>query len=180
MFISLFISGLRCLADLFEKYLNALSNRGFFFRRPLKDGLRYSEAVVGINKLKTFVSTMFKRAGIEGNFTNHSGKRTCATMLFDAGIDEQEIMSRTGHCSEKGLRQYQRATPSLIARTSVVLDPPQCPAKRIKTETVICTETCAGNPGKDNDSKEETVREPLSNLTNLGASFHNCVFHFGN
>ena len=29
------------------------------------------------------------------------------------------------------------------------------------------TETCAGNPGKENDSKEETVREPLSNLTNL-------------
>ena len=85
MFISLFISGPRCLADLFEKYLNALSNRGFFFRRPLKDGLRYSEAVVGINKLKTFVSTMFKRAGIEGNFTNHSGKRTCATMFRRIG-----------------------------------------------------------------------------------------------
>ena len=93
MFISLFILRPRCLADLFEKYLNALSNRGFFFRRPLKDGLRYSEVVVGINKLKTFVSTMFKRAGIEGNLTNHSGKRTCATMLFDLGIDEQEIIT---------------------------------------------------------------------------------------
>ena len=54
-------------------------------------------------------------------------------MLFDAGIDEQEIMSRTGHRSEKGLRQYKRATPAVIARTSVVLDPAQCPAKRIKT-----------------------------------------------
>ena len=84
---------------------------------------------------------MFKRAGIEGNFTNHSGKRICATMLFDARIDEQVIMSRTGHCSENELRQYKRATPAVIARTSVVLDPPQCPAKRIKTETVTCTET---------------------------------------
>lgn len=179
MFIGLFISGPRCLADLFEKYLNALGNRGFFFRRPLKDGLRYSEAVVGINKLKTFVSFMCKKAGIEGNFTNHSGKRTCATMLFDAGIDEQEIMSRTGHRSEKGLRQYKRATPAVMARTSVVLDPPQCPAKRIETEIVTCTETSVSNHDEETDSKEESVREPLSNLTNLGASFHNCVFHFG-
>ena len=38
-------------------------------------------------------------------------------MLFDAGIDEQEIMSGTGHRSEKGLRQYKRATPAVIART---------------------------------------------------------------
>ena len=155
MFIALFISGPRCLADLLEKYLNALSNRGFFFRRPLKDGLRYSEAVVGINKLKTFVSTMFKRAGIEGNFTNHSGKRTYAAMLFDAGIDGQEIMSRTGHRSEKGLRQYKCATPAVIARTSAVLDPPLCPAKRIKNETVTCTETCAGNPGNENVRKRK-------------------------
>lgn len=167
---------------MFEKYLSALGNRGFFFRRPLSTGLRYSEAVVGVNKLKTFVATMCKKAGIEGNFTNHSGKRTCATMLFDAGIDEQEIMSRTGHRSEKGLRQYKRATPAVMARTSAALDPPQpVQTKRIKSETATessatCTESY------DNEStKDQTIREPLRNLTNMtnGANFQNCVFHFG-
>ena len=38
------------------------------------------------------MATICKKAGIEGNFSNHSGKRTCATSLYDAGIDEQEIM----------------------------------------------------------------------------------------
>lgn len=179
------VSGPRCLADLFEKYLQALGHRGFFYRRPLSDGIRYSEAVVGINKIKTFMATICKKAGIEGNFTNHSGKRTCATSLYDAGIDEQEIMARTGHRSERALRQYKRATPAVMARTSAVLDPPECPIKRVKTETETCvkseTETFLKTEAKMKDTESKfdlAIREPLENLTNRGASFNNCVFHF--
>lgn len=46
------------------------------------------------------------RAGLKGNFTNHSGKRTCAIQLYIAGVAEQEIMARTGHRSEKSVRKY--------------------------------------------------------------------------
>ena len=42
-----------------------------------------------------------KKAGFTGYFTNHS-RATTATCLFDASIDEQPIMSRTGHSSTEG------------------------------------------------------------------------------
>lgn len=63
------------------------------------------------------------KAGLEGNFTNHSGKRTCATQLYQAGIDEQEIMSRTGHRSEEAVRKYKRSNSALQERVSEDLNP---------------------------------------------------------
>ena len=41
--------------------------------------------------------------------TSHSGKRTCVTQLYMAGVDEQEIMQRTGHRSEKSVQKYKVA-----------------------------------------------------------------------
>lgn len=45
---------------------------------------------------------------IEGYKTNHSLKATAATRLFQAGIDEQLIMEKTGHRSLEGVRSYKR------------------------------------------------------------------------
>jgi hypothetical protein len=53
------------------------------------------------------------KAGIERNFTNPSGKRACATKLYHAGIDEQEIMSRTDHRSETAVRKHKRSNSAL-------------------------------------------------------------------
>ena len=63
--------------------------------------MRYGDQVVGVNKLKNMMEIICERGGLKGNYSNHSGKRTCATQLYMAGVDEQEIMSRTGHRSEK-------------------------------------------------------------------------------
>ena len=89
-------------------YLDALGHRGAFYRRPLAVGIRYGEQVLGINKIKELMKEITGKAGLVGNFTNHSGKRTCATQLYQAGVDEQEIMSRTGHRSETAVRKYKR------------------------------------------------------------------------
>jgi len=61
-------------------------------------------------------------AGIEGYKTNHSLRATCATRLFQQNVDEQLIMSRTGHRSVKGVRSYKRATDIHHHNTSVVID----------------------------------------------------------
>jgi len=50
------------------------------------------------------------KTGLQGNYTNHSGKRTCATQLYIAGIPEQEIMARTGHRTETAVRKYKRSS----------------------------------------------------------------------
>lgn len=103
-FYLFFISGPRCIADYFETYLGALGHEGSFYRKPLSSlgmtKLRYGEQPVGVNKLKHFMKTICDKAGLKGNYSKHSGKRSCATSLYQAGIDEQEIMSRTGHRSK--------------------------------------------------------------------------------
>lgn len=82
--------------------------------------MRYGEQVLGVNKLKGLMKEIAGNAGLEGNFTNHSGKRTCAIQLYQAGIDEQEIMSRTGHRSEVAVRKYKRSNSALQERVSEV------------------------------------------------------------
>jgi hypothetical protein len=73
-----------------------------------------------------------KKGGLVGNFTNHSGKRTCASQLYSAGMDEQAIMERTGHRSERAVRKYKRSCPEVAETVSKVLDPPA--PKALKTE----------------------------------------------
>lgn len=47
-----------------------------------------------------------ERTEHKGNYTNHSGKRMRTTILYQKGVDEQEIMGRAGHSSEIGVRAY--------------------------------------------------------------------------
>ena len=72
-------------------------------------GIRYGEQVLGINKIKGLMKEITGKAGLVGNFTNHSGKITCATQLYQAGVDEQEIKSRTVHRSKTNVRKYKRS-----------------------------------------------------------------------
>lgn len=81
--------------------------------------------MVGINKLNNIIKVICSRAGLVGNCTNHSGKRTCATQLYMAGVDEQEIMRRTGHRSEKSVRNYKQPSRENQKQVASVLDPLQ-------------------------------------------------------
>ena len=58
------------------------------------------------------VKQMFRDAGIDGNFTNHSLRATCATQLFSAGVPEALVQKQTGHKSVESLRVYERVTES--------------------------------------------------------------------
>ena len=71
------------------------------------------------------IKVICDRAGLKGIFTNHSGKRTCATQLYIAGVDEQEIMARTGYRSEKSVRKYKQSCPEIQDKIAGILDPPQ-------------------------------------------------------
>ena len=54
-------------------------------------------------------------SGLEGRYTNHPGKKTCATTLYQQDVPEQEIMKRTGHrsVSVAGVRKYQKPNTSI-------------------------------------------------------------------
>lgn len=133
-------SGERSLYTIFDLYLTALGNTGIFYRRPLPGPeIRYGTQALGINKLKSMMKEMCAAGGLKGNFTNHSGKRTCATQMYLSGIDEQEIMSRTGHRSEKAVRKYKRSSDEIQEKVSSVLDPPA--PKKVKLESPPSTST---------------------------------------
>ena len=72
---------------------------------------------------------MVCHCGMENNnYTNHSGKRTCATQLYMTGIDEQEIMNRTEQRSAKSVRRYKQSSTNIQRKVAAVLDPPQASA----------------------------------------------------
>ena len=76
----------------------------------IEEAHRFSPRPIGHWSLDNTVSRLCKSAGIEGYKTNHSLRVTTATRLFQAGIDEQLIMERTGHHSTDGIRTYKRSS----------------------------------------------------------------------
>ena len=56
-------------------------------------------------------------AGLEGTYTNHSGKVTQATSLYQKGFDEQAIMARTGHRNTT-VRAYKRPSNAQLKDVS--------------------------------------------------------------
>lgn len=98
---------------------------------------------------------MCTEANIPGFFTNHSGKRTCATSLYQAGIPEQEIMRRTGHRSVESIRQYKRPSSEMLHEVSGALEAEipsasvdeleETPNKKIKSEAKELNFSCTIN-----------------------------------
>ena len=138
----------RCLVRLYQVYL---SHRPAevqpFYLTPLRKPrgvLWYSKVPVGHNTLSQTVGRLCKQAGITDYETNHSLRVTSATRLFQSGVDEQLIMSHTGHRSVDGVRSYKqisdeqkKAVSGILSSTCtkvdnkpVELDQPEIP-KRI-------------------------------------------------
>ena len=109
----------------------------------------YQKSAVGHNWLANVIPQLFKKAGIAGHYTNHSLQATAVMRLFDAGIDEQLIMSWTGHSSAGGVRSYKRVTEQLREKISKVLN-----AKSTVVE-------CDAKPSQLKTAKEETVESEL-------------------
>ena len=73
-------------------------------------------------------------AGLQGHFTNHSLRATAATRLFEARVDEQFIMQRTGHSTTAGVHSYKCVGGKLRSVTSDVLN---C-TKKTKLDECAC------------------------------------------
>ena len=100
----------RCHVRLYKKYVSLCPpdmKKNAFYLQPLRkyeesSKVWFSKQPMGHNTLQLVVPELFKAAGIDGHYTNHSLRATAATSLYQHGVDEQLIMERTGHRSVEG------------------------------------------------------------------------------
>ena len=63
---------------------------------------------------------MCENAGIQGRKTNHSARKTAATKLYQAGVDEQQIKEVTHHHSD-AVRHYKVTSMEQKRKVSNIL-----------------------------------------------------------
>ena len=103
----------QCVVNTFVKYFDCIPARdSYFYFRPLPNDysglLRFGKQAVGKSMLGRLIPEMCKAAGIQGHKTDHSGKVTCATTLYQQNFSDQLIKERTGHRSLEALHKYKR------------------------------------------------------------------------
>jgi len=105
--------------------------------------------------------------------------RACtATHLFEAGVDKQLIMQRTGHRSVKGVRSYKRMTDSLRKQTSDVLNSStNLQAKKPKLDVLKVELAASGDENAPPASDRTGVTSSVPILNFSGAS--NFTINFG-
>ena len=103
----------RCFVTLFKKYRQLCPDdpvANAFYLQPSRSPTEtcwYTRQPLGQTLLGGTVARLCKQAGIEGYKTNHSLRATTTTRLYEKGVDEQQIMERTGHRSLEGVRSYK-------------------------------------------------------------------------
>ena len=95
-----------------------------FYLQPLKNPTSqcwYSVKPIGHDTLDKTVARMCSLGGIGGYRTNHSLRATAATRLYQAGVDEQLVMEKTGHRSIEGVRSYKHTSEQQLQQLSDIL-----------------------------------------------------------
>ena len=132
----------RCFVHLFKMYRRLCPKdqpKDAFYLQPLKNpspGCWFSNKPIGYNKLDGTVARLCKLAGIPGYRTNHSLRATTATRLYQAGVDEQLVMERTGHQSLEGVRSYKRTSTAQQESISDILSGANDKAESTSTSLV--------------------------------------------
>ncbi|KXJ16287.1 hypothetical protein AC249_AIPGENE28260 [Exaiptasia diaphana] len=116
-----------CLLAMYSMYLELVKDIApkveCFYCRPKRDGsMGYEKSAVGISTLnKILPEKLCDKARIPRK-TSHCLRITCATSLFQNGVEEKLIRERTGHTSNALLR-YQLPSLKQIETASAVLGP---------------------------------------------------------
>ena len=126
----------RCFVRLFKKYSSLTPPDAPANAKPPKTPTStcwYSCQPLGHNPLG---ARLCRSAGISGFKTNHSLRATSASRLYQSGVEEQQIMERTGHRSLEGVRSYKRTSDEQREALSDILNCPSTfgPAKIPRTE----------------------------------------------
>lgn len=156
----------RCFVRLYKVYNSRCPvdrSPNAFYLKPLsapRGHVWYGKVALGHNTLQNTVPRLMKSANFPGYYTNHSLRVSAATRLFYSGVDEQAIMSVTGHSSTDGVRAYKRMSEKLKEFTSDVLNQVGEPVPLPKKQKVdgeekenLPVNTSRSKGGKSSDAK---------------------------
>ena len=154
-----------------------------FYLKPLKNPTEdcwYSSRAIGHHTLDKTVSRMCKSAGIEGFKTNHFLRVTTATRLFQAGVDEQLIMERTGHHSTDGIQTYKRSSAEQEEAISDILSRSKKPRVDFEGAQKSNSLVCASNSliqTPDHDLMDSAVLSEPHSSSSVTHSHKQLVIH---
>jgi len=75
-------------------------------RRKPNDNTWYMKAPLGKNEIGNLLKKAAERAGLQGNITNHSVRKTCISRLMDAEVPVNYVAQLSGHRNLKSLDSY--------------------------------------------------------------------------
>lgn len=70
---------------------------------------------------QNFVKTMCDKAGVEGQKTNHSARKTTVTSLVHAGVPPTQVMQISGHKNVQSINNYSSASIKQKKQMSKIL-----------------------------------------------------------
>lgn len=135
--------------------------------------------VIGVHTLEKIIPAMLMEVGISGKFTLHSLRSTCATRLYERGLDEQIIQEVTGH-SSNAVRAYKRTNDGMRANVSAILQGAATVEKDEKSGWIVCSqEEAVASVVVDEIQADQPLQKMRNeNITISNCSFSNCTFSF--
>ena len=106
-------------------------------------------APLGKNEICKLMKTAAQSAGLQGNFTNHTVRKTCISRLMDAEVSLNYVAQLSGHRNLKSLDSYKAASADHQRKMSLILS--RSGQESIQTSTVSVYEntTLPANLSKD-------------------------------
>ena len=79
-------------------------------KRKPESQIWYCNSPLGKNAIGKFIVNAAKAAGLPGNISNHSIRKTCISRLMDADLPENYVAQLSGHKILKSLDAYKSAS----------------------------------------------------------------------
>jgi len=154
----------RCLVKLYDTYLSLIPGRGSLYRKPLdstsSSAPRFSVNTIPVNQMSKMFQRFYAEAGIDTsgrNISNHSGRVTCCTRLYNEGFSDKAVISRSNHRSN-AVHSYQREQFKILNEISNTLGAPR-PDADVKSEQATVKQE--STPDVTPDSKPATATGTL-------------------
>ncbi|CAH3124687.1 unnamed protein product [Pocillopora meandrina] len=92
--------------------MNSVDSRFYLainYRRRPGSNIWYMRTPLGKNEIGKLMKTAAQSVGLQGNFTNHTVRKTCISHLMDAEVPVNYVAQLSGHRNLKSLDSYKAA-----------------------------------------------------------------------